>query len=590
MWVCLVVIVVILMDSTQANVSGIHENTFLSFSVLGVLLIAKVVESGDPKHCSSEDTEAASKRSDKKDPPIINFLAKWIGDWSTEGQAFLQNLLNNDGTSQDAERVSDDGTESKSFFDEMKDAFSSFKNDQENKKLKNPFVDIMDFFQSIIALSIGDERNARELAEDFIQKAAEVSAYHQSNKSTPNLLEFSKLMIDAFGKVAESIHRNFGHIDWHKLRPFDFMYFLEYVESMRTPSWKRRLHGLAPAVSVNEVKELHKALYLANLAYGDTAEGIKSGLLNSDWELIHAQLTNAPGEPAHYIALRKNRLNSIRSYLDVLLVVRGTKDFKDVLSDGLLDAVDFRGGKAHAGLAISGKFLVDHHRDLLRELMKMANKTNIKLTLIGHSLGAGAAAIAGIIFNEEEPNVEANVIGFGCPALLSNDLSIAASKYVTTIVSDSDMIPRMSGPSVENAILDLMSYDWIERGLEDLQNIFENIRVNLPFDIPPESIEKVYGFVQKFLENTIKPQMDEMSKKQRRDVVLIPPGNCIHFYRDGTGITGQTVPCNLFDNLEISRTMIDDHMIPTGYNRMLLDFMRYYLADYQFVFDQMIVT
>ncbi|KAL7517858.1 hypothetical protein ACHAWX_002736 [Stephanocyclus meneghinianus] len=590
MWACLVVIVVILMDSTQANVSGIHENTFLSFSVLGALLVAKVVESGDPKHCSSEDTEAASKRSDKKDPPIINFLAKWIGDWSTEGQAFLQNLLNTDGTSQDADRVSDDGTESKSFFDEMKDAFSSFKNDQENKKMKNSFVDMMDFFQSIIALSIGDDRNARELAEDFIQKAAEVSAYHQSNKSTPNLLEFSKLMIDAFGKVAESIHRNFGHIDWHKLRPFDFMYFLEYVESMRTPSWKRRLHGLAPAVSVNEVKELHKALYLANLAYGDTAEGIKSGLLNSDWELIHAQLTNAPGEPAHYIALRKNRLNSIRSYLDVLLVVRGTKDFKDVLSDGLLDAVDFRGGKAHAGLAISGKFLVDHHRDLLRELMKMANKTNIKLTLIGHSLGAGAAAIAGIIFNEEEPNVEANVIGFGCPALLSNDLSIAASKYVTTIVSDSDMIPRMSGPSVENAILDLMSYDWIERGLEDLQNIFENIRVNLPFDIPPESIEKVYGFVQKFLENTIKPQMDEMSKKQRRDVVLIPPGNCIHFYRDGTGITGQTVPCNLFDNLEISRTMIDDHMIPTGYNRMLLDFMRYYLADYQFVFDQMIVT
>jgi hypothetical protein len=194
-----------------------------------------------------------------------------------------------------------------------------------------------------------------------------------------------------------------------------------------------------------------------------------------------------------------------------------------------------------------------------------------------------------MIFNEDEPNIEANVIGFGCPALISKELSVSTSKYVTTIISDSDMIPRMSGPAVENVIIDLMSYDWIERSLEDLKGFFESIRANIPFEIPPENINKVYNFVTNFLETNIKPEMEEMSKKQKREVELIPPGNCIHFYRDGNGVTGQKVDCQMFDNLEFSRTMIDDHMIPQGYNRMLLDYMRYRLSDYQFVFDQTIV-
>jgi hypothetical protein len=363
------------------------------------------------------------------------------------------------------------------------------------------------------------------------------------------------------------------------------------MESVYTPSWKRRQHAFAPEVSVKEVKELHKALYLADLAYLDTVSEIKAGLEgdSSDWELIYAQLKNAPGEPAHFIALRKDMPHH-QDYLDVLLVVRGTKDFSDVLSDGLLDAVEFRGGYGHAGLVQSGQFLVDHHIDLFHSLLEIAHKEKVKLTLVGHSLGAGAASIAAVILNEDHETIDANVVGFGCPSLLSKELSESAASYVTTIISDSDMIPRLSGPTLVNAVFDILSYDWIEKGLGDLRTGLDFLRSNAPIDIPAEHIEGVYDFIKKLLEENVKIEIeDALPKVSREDVVLMPPGRCTHFYRNGNGVSGQKISCDYFDSLEISRTMIDDHLVGIGYNRLLLDYMRYRLQDYQYNFEQHIV-
>lgn len=574
--------------------------------------------------CEGEDAVCVDE------PAIFDVFAKWIDDRSLEGQKFLEQLL---GPSTGKEGK--DKESKSSFFDEIKDApASDTQTDEENIETKlwrgistlkdvmddsiaqfiselnaeketikgdgssNAAIDFFASFQNVFFASNSNKNSeeSRKMAAEFIQKASELTEYLQrSEKSNRGFLELHDIMIKALGQVTETVRRNFGHIDWHRLKPFSIIYFLEYMEGLLTPSWKRRAHAFAPEVSVKEVTELDKALYLANLAYLDTVEEIKEGLQeeSSEWELIYAQLKNAPGEPAHYIALRKDQSLSPgivrQDSLDVLLVVRGTKDFADVLSDGLLDAVEFRGGYAHAGLVRSGQFLVDHHIDLLHSLLKMAAKEKIKLTLLGHSLGAGAATIAAVIFNEDEKSIDANVVGFGCPALLSKELSESASSYVTTIISDSDMIPRLSGPTLINAVFDIMSYDWIEKGLIDLQNGLELMRLKMPFDIPLEHVESVYEYIKKFLEDYIKIEIEEMAKATREDVVLIPPGLCTHFYRDGNGVTGQKISCDFFDSLEISRTMIDDHLVGIGYNRVLLDYMRHRLRDYQFTFEQNIV-
>ena len=117
-------------------------------------------------------------------------------------------------------------------------------------------------------------------------------------------------------------------------------------------------------------------------------------------------------------------------------------------------------------------------------------------------MGAGAASIAAIEFNDN-PRIEANAIGFGCPALLSKEL--ADQDFITTVVSDSDVVPRMSGVSVRNAILDVMSYDWAEVAYRDVEQLIKVVRKNLKALPISDDFEKsVLEYVKKSLDDTIK--------------------------------------------------------------------------------------
>ena len=68
----------------------------------------------------------------------------------------------------------------------------------------------------------------------------------------------------------------------------------------------------------------------------------------------------------------------------------------------------------------------------------------MKLTVLGHSLGAGAAAIACIEFNDND-KIDATCIGFGCPALLDVKQSEKWQDKIMTVISDADCVCRMSG-------------------------------------------------------------------------------------------------------------------------------------------------
>jgi len=62
-------------------------------------------------------------------------------------------------------------------------------------------------------------------------------------------------------------------------------------------------------------------------------------------------------------------------------------------------------------------------------------------------------------------------------------------------------------------------------------------------------------------------------------------GKCIHFYRDGFGLAGAVVPCTFFNELDVNRRMIHDHLFVTGYRPLFLDLMRQHTNDQYFKFD-----
>lgn len=391
-------------------------------------------------------------------------------------------------------------------------------------------------------------------------------------------------------------------------------YYLEQEDSIKTPSWKRRVHRFYSDVEMEKVEELNEALILSELSYADSVEEVRLGLerLSSSsgdskgisiaerlkrksskpqWELLFCDIESRPNEPSHFLAVQKNA-SKYDDTLHVLLVVRGTKSMSDLMTDALLEATDYEylddngqvlRGKAHSGMVKSGQYLVHRHQKLLSTLVGLSNKRKIEINLIGHSLGAGAATIAAMEWNSKNEDskpsdkrnnidISAHVIGFGCPAILSKSLSIMTQDYCTTVIADADLIPRMSGATLVNLALDLLTYDYRKEAERDMEQALKELQYRFSgSDLPPgkkskmsiniedEAIKTVMGYVRQGLDKVIEPGVissDNNGKNQRvlRDFkklepMLFPPGTCIHFFRDGSGISGTYTPCTFYNEV-----------------------------------------
>ena len=270
------------------------------------------------------------------------------------------------------------------------------------------------------------------------------------------------------------------------------------------------MHRYYSDVEVSKVEELNEALILSELSYADSVEEIRVGLEriynNSNsgvikknnkpqWELLFCDTESRPNQPSHFLAIQKNA-SPYDDALHVLLVVRGTKSMSDLITDALMEASDYEytpqgmsttiKGKAHGGMQSSGKYLVDRHQKLLSTLLQLSKKRKLQITVIGHSLGAGAATIAAMEWNStnstgskfgQDSAVSANVIGFGCPALLSRGLSLSTKEYVTTVIVDADFIPRMSAATLVNLLLDVKSFDYRKQAERDVEQALRQLAV-----------------------------------------------------------------------------------------------------------------
>jgi len=173
---------------------------------------------------------------------------------------------------------------------------------------------------------------------------------------------------------------------------------------------------------------------------------------------------------------------------------------------------------------------------------------------------------------KEHDFLQVEALGFGCPSLLSKELSESTKDYITTVVNDADIVSRMSGASMTNILLDLMDYDWTIDALDDLEFSLERAKEAFPdakrYLPDTQTAVKWFG---KRLDDIVRPHILKRPKStERLPSLLIPPGRCIHLFRDGYGTTGTYTPCDFFSSVEFSLTLLDDHLILTGYNRALL--------------------
>ncbi|CAB9507196.1 Lipase (class 3) [Seminavis robusta] len=422
-------------------------------------------------------------------------------------------------------------------------------------------------------------------------------------------------------------------------------YLLRHEQAKKHAYWKSSKHKYM--TKVNDVglwRELHQALYLSDLAYVDEEQQVRDGLQdcdNGNWELIFVDTQGNPAEPAHFVAVEKQMAPMNKDAADnkkkkksfwqkamaageeeesdilkVMIVVRGTKTMADVLSDGLLEATTFKEKyKAHGGIQKSGAYIVEKHIERLKLLLEVSGRSKIELLLFGHSLGCGTAAIAAMEFHDNYQDIlSVSAVGFGCPALVSPELSEQYKDIITTVVADADIVPRMSGSSIVNLHLEMMSFDWTKYLTEELKELGADILKDVDqwtsghgTKFAKDVMGKLGEQIENYLDGNIRPKIqkavDESIPKvvgnlegsQRRtlnekheyrmETELIPPGNCLHLYRTATGFEAAYTPCSFFDEIEYVPHLVEDHLTESGYHFALLSLLRQQLRDNNAVFD-----
>jgi hypothetical protein len=112
--------------------------------------------------------------------------------------------------------------------------------------------------------------------------------------------------------------------------------------------------------------------------------------------------------------------------------------------------------RCHEGILISARRLADEIMPLLIEQEPILLNGAYKIVIAGHSLGAAAASLLAIILRSRMPSLvlhdNLQVYSFASPPVLDHDAALACTSFTTTIVNNSDIVPRSSMANLRSFI------------------------------------------------------------------------------------------------------------------------------------------
>mmetsp|Transcript_33061 Transcript_33061/g.67473 ORF Transcript_33061/g.67473 Transcript_33061/m.67473 type:complete len:393 (-) Transcript_33061:332-1510(-) len=205
-----------------------------------------------------------------------------------------------------------------------------------------------------------------------------------------------------------------------------------------------------------EMKELSELIDFADWAYEEDFMVLRDNLATKGYKLLRQDLITEPGRVGHYIALdKKNRV--------ALLGLKGTSTYNDMLTDLLGKSVehelegpfddehDNKIINCHEGIYTAAMVLADDTEEIIEDLLL---PRGYKLLICGHSLGAGASCLLGVLLRSRIPALRKDgmvrVVAYATPPVLNYDACLACRSFATSIVNDTDVIPRAT---TKNAVI-----------------------------------------------------------------------------------------------------------------------------------------
>ncbi|KAL5561857.1 hypothetical protein UlMin_031604 [Ulmus minor] len=209
------------------------------------------------------------------------------------------------------------------------------------------------------------------------------------------------------------------------------------------------------------VRDLIYHTELAKGAYRDSATGLAKQSMLQESNVLKFVKNSSVMRPGYYLGV------DTRKKL-VILGIRGTHAVSDLITDIVSSndgEVTFEGYSTHFGTAEAARWFLTNEMETIRNCL--AKHEGFRLRLVGHSLGGATASLLAIMLRKKSlkelgfsPDIVSSV-GYATPPCVSRELAESCSSYVTTVVMQDDIIPRLSVASLTRLRNEILDTDWM---------------------------------------------------------------------------------------------------------------------------------
>ncbi|XP_030499949.2 uncharacterized protein LOC115715249 isoform X1 [Cannabis sativa] len=216
-------------------------------------------------------------------------------------------------------------------------------------------------------------------------------------------------------------------------------------------------------IQISSDSTVHDLIYhteLAKGAYKDNATSLARHSMLRESNVLKFVKNSSVMRPGYYIGV------DTRKKL-VILGIRGTHTVYDLITDIVSSSdseVTFEGYSTHFGTAEAARWFLNHEMETIKQCL--AKYEGFRLRLVGHSLGGAIASLLAIMIRKKSlkdlgfspDNVTA--IGYATPPCVSKELAENCSDFVSTVVMQDDIIPRLSIASLTRLRNEILDTDW----------------------------------------------------------------------------------------------------------------------------------
>ena len=262
----------------------------------------------------------------------------------------------------------------------------------------------------------------------------------------------SRLPYDDDGKPSFNVQSSF----------FELLKVTREIKAARIGTRDEFYERSGRPATMEDMDQLEELMEYADWAYDDDADKpLKELLEDKGYILLKHDKTTVPGYLGHYVAIPRDKSNKI-----ALVGVKGTSGLEDMITDMCGAAVDVNLEnpyykyadkeaattlRAHEGIMIGTRRLA---KDLQPFVENLLLPQGYKIVIVGHSLGAAAAALLGVLLRSQIPALQEydtndgpsnklmQVYAFASPPSMDLENALIMSPFVTTVVNNCDIITR----------------------------------------------------------------------------------------------------------------------------------------------------